>query len=441
MTLFGQGHALAVGVGDYKEPVLKAPITVSDAEGVAVALADPAVGAYHPEHVRLLHNDRATRADLIAALEGLAERASSADTVFVFFCGHGILGEDGLYYFTTQDTVLTASNLVKAGTGLSGPEILGLLRAIPAQKLLFVINACFSGHVSPALSPAEPRLGSPPSAALGVEVLATGEGRALITASRPTQYSYYRKDQSNTYFGRALIDGLRGKGVPNSGGYIGLYELYQHVYRKVHESSAGEQEPVLTILQGVGPFPIALYAGSSPDSLGPAPIQQTPPYGTAVEILDRAVVEAVKTGGKAMNITAKRDVAVDQSTRLIDFGRGTKIGGNVSIGDVAGENITKITTTAAAAGRREDQELMASIDRIRAELAGLIDAPKGKRQDADDELRKAQEASRVADRPRMLEKLEGAQRILLSIGSSLPAALKTAETISVLVRRETESGS
>ena len=299
MPLFKQGHALAIGVGDYREPVLRAPITVADAKGFTKALTDPAIGAYPPKQVELLHDARATRAGTIAAFQQLAQRATSSDTVVIFFCGHGILGEDGLYYFTTQDTTLTPANLVKAGTALSGPEILDLLRAIPAQKLLFVINACLSGHVSPTLGPPEGVLGAPPSATLGVQVLATGEGRALITASRSTQYSYYQHDQQHTYFGQALIDGLRGQGVPNCGDYIGLYELYQHVYASVKAASTGAQEPVLTILQGVGPFPVALFPGAHSETLGPAPIRQEPPPGTAVEVVERSVVQAIGRGRRA----------------------------------------------------------------------------------------------------------------------------------------------
>ena len=436
MALFEQGHAISIGVGAYREPALRAPITVADARGVADALADPAVGAYPAAKVMLLHDDQATRAGVMAALRQLADRVTPADTVVLFFCGHGILGEDGLYYFTTQDTALTPDNQVRAGTGLSGPEILDLLRAIKAQKLLFLINACFSGHLNPTLGPEGGALGAPPSAALGVQVLATGEGRALITASRPTQYSYYRHEQPHTYFGQALIDGLRGQGVPDRGGYVGLFELYQHVYERVSAASGRAQEPVLTLLQGVGPFPVALYPGAAPAMLGPAPIQQTPPPGTAVEVVDRAVVQAIGREAQALGVRAGRDVVIGQRHTLIDVGQGNWIGGAVTIGDVAGGNITKIMSTpATVAAARDDRELVGLIDQLRADVTRLTDAPEGRREDADYELSKAREASLRGDRPRLLEKLEGAQKILLSLGQGIAAALTLAETIGSLIQR------
>jgi len=140
MPLFQQGHALSIGVVDYHDPGLRLPrpITLDDARGVTDALKDAAVAAYPSNQVHLLPDagSQATRAEVIRALEQLAGRVSPADTVFIFFCGHGVLGEDGEYHFATQDTVLTTGYRVKTGTGLSKTRLLELLRAVKAQKLL-----------------------------------------------------------------------------------------------------------------------------------------------------------------------------------------------------------------------------------------------------------------------------------------------------------------
>src|SRR4051794_1925538 len=116
MPFFQQGHALVIGVADYQDPGLRLPkpMTVADAKGIADALKDPSVGAYPPDQVRLIPDQgrRATREEVIQALKQLAGRTTPTDTAFLFFCGHGVLGEDGRYYLTTQDTVLTAGKRV-----------------------------------------------------------------------------------------------------------------------------------------------------------------------------------------------------------------------------------------------------------------------------------------------------------------------------------------
>src|SRR4051794_35259418 len=111
MPRFEQGHALIIGVGQYQEPFLRAPVTKADASGVAKILKDQALGGYPPDQVELLHDEQSSKAAVKAAFQRLAQRTTSSDTAFVFFCGHGGLGEDGLYYFMTHDTALTSGSL------------------------------------------------------------------------------------------------------------------------------------------------------------------------------------------------------------------------------------------------------------------------------------------------------------------------------------------
>jgi hypothetical protein len=438
MATFQQGHALSIGVGTYQDPAWNAPITVADATEFAEALKDPAGGGYPAAQVELLHDAQATREGVKAALAGLAKRAKEGDTTVVYFCGHGVLGDDGLYHFTTHDTAFTPGKKAKAGTGLSAPEILELLRKVNAQKLLFLINACFSGHLGPTLGPSE-ALGAPLSATLSAEVLGTGEGRVLITASRPSQFSFYRKQDRHTYFGQALIDGLRGQGVRDSGGYVGLYELYQHLYARVKTMTDDAQEPVLNIVRGVGPFPVALYPGGSPGGLGAPPLMQQPPSGTAAEVFEPRVVQAIGLRAQAINVQAGRDVRIDQSRKVIDFGSGN-IMGNVNIGKVAGRDVINVTTTRAGAAEAGPQDSLPLIERLRDDVSRLSDVPSDRRQDTDDELRKAWEAAQRDNRPRLWEKLESAYKLLLTAVGKSPTASSVAEAIATLLQRAISMG-
>jgi hypothetical protein len=441
MSEFAQGHALVIGVGDYQDARWRAPITVKDAEGMVDALTAPSVSGYPDRQVLRMYNERATRQGVIEGLRRLARDAQQDSTVIIFFAGHGALGDDGSYYFATQDTVFTPDQKIQAGTGLSSAELLDLLRAIQAQKLLFIINACFSGHLQDFASlGAQASLGAPPSSSFNAAVLATGEGRAIISASRPSQFSYYKQTADYTYFGQALIDGLRGQDVANSDGYIGLYELYQKIYRQVTATVAGiggAQEPVLTILQNVGPFPVAHYPGTTPSGLGAPSMQQAPPQGMAVEVVERAIVQAIGQGALAINTGAGSTVNVSQGGGLINFGAGNRMG-NIQIGDVASGDIIKTTITvtgAAAAAVENKPALLDLIGKVRDDVARLSGVTKGKREDAEDDLRKARDAGAEQDHERMVEKLESAQKLLMAMGISNPDALKVSETVGALLQR------
>ena len=206
---FQQGHALLIGVGTHRHcPRADVPITVADAEAVAEVLQDPALCGYPTEQVRILHDDRATKAGLLAALDDLAENTGVDDTVFLFYCGHGAMGTDGNYYLVTHDARIQGGH-VSAGTGLSEGELLAKLRAVEARRTLMVFNACHSGNISPSLDLETESLdtANPPDEA-AMALLGTGEGRIIIVACREGQVSYIGKGDISI-FTQALVNGLR----------------------------------------------------------------------------------------------------------------------------------------------------------------------------------------------------------------------------------------
>lgn len=381
---FSNGHALVIGVGDYDETRLQTPktgangeaITVSDAIGVAAALKNPQVCAYPEQQVTFLPDANTTKAGITQALQDLAARTDANNTVVIFFCGHGSLGDDNEYYFGTRDVKL-AGNVFKRGTGLSKTEFLDLLRQVKAQKLLLIINACFSGNVGATLGPGEEEgetLGAPPPADLRSEVLATGEGRAIITASRSSQFSCFDRTAQNTFFGKALMDALQGKGI-SSGQFIGLYDLYSAVFKSVKDAAASIsriQEPVLTIVDQVGPFPVALAGGGTLGTLGPDDMATEPPQDAAVEAISQQEVNAMKKQHGGINISGgSLNVGGDMvgGDKIVhgDEVHGDKISGGdkITIGNMSGN-----TGVAIGRGAQAHVTQGASVQ----ELANLVSA-------------------------------------------------------------------
>lgn len=80
---FRQGHALVIGVG------ADLPNTVDDALGLAGILQDAGRCAYPQAQVQVLTAESATRSNILAALDTLAQRVDADATVVVYFSGHG----------------------------------------------------------------------------------------------------------------------------------------------------------------------------------------------------------------------------------------------------------------------------------------------------------------------------------------------------------------
>jgi hypothetical protein len=282
---FDHGFALLIGVGTYAHiPWANVPITHNDAQKVQEVLFDPERCGYPKSQVTLLHDQTATHKGVITALETLKNETKDEDTVFIFYSGHGEYGTDGDYYLTTHDTTLDSKYKVEKGAGISERNLIDELRQIPAKRLMLILNACHSGAVSPSLDLDEPKklFGSVPAPEKSLDaVLSTGEGRIIITACRPEQKSWIGNG-TTTIFANSLIEGLSGGGyVMNNNGYVSAFSLYEHIFLKVKESAdkLGElQEPELSILKNVGPFPVAIYRGAT--SLGDFTSERVPP-GTA----------------------------------------------------------------------------------------------------------------------------------------------------------------
>jgi hypothetical protein len=246
-------------------------MATADAQAVGEVIADSRYCGYPAGQVTRLQDAAATRQGLLEALAALAGRVGPEQTVFFFYSGHGFYGADGYYYLTTHDTQLNAERRIVPQTGLSELELLEALRKLPVKRLLLLVNACHAGNLAVDLGMGdEPELEDQPLPTKTADsLLSTGEGRLIITASRAGQKSWGRKDQPLSFFAQALVEGLRGEGLAeNRQGYISAFGLYEHLYYRVTRAAKKltepqTQEPELTVLHGVGPFPVALYAGAT----------------------------------------------------------------------------------------------------------------------------------------------------------------------------------
>jgi len=372
---FEHGHALIIGVGEYVyHSTVNIAMAAEDARQVQAVLCDGKLCGYRPGQTGLLVNQQASRGAVIQGLQDLAANTTPEDTVLIFYSGHGALGTDGSYYLTSCDSRFSDGRVVK-GSGISEGELLPLLRAIPAQRLVMLINACYAGELSPHFGPEEPPevepSGLPNSTADAI--LSSGKGRIIITSSLEDQRSWGKAGEKTSFFAQALVDGLRGKGwVPNNAGYVGAFGLYDYLYAAVKEAAAEigrAQDPELTVLKGVGPFPLALYRGAS--QTGAFDVQETIPEETAVrrisEMASRRQFERViKTGGGAYiegNVYTRGDFVGRDQNKV------TMQGGTLVVGN--GTTINNLPDPEETAAKQRDRARKAYLKELRATCQAL----------------------------------------------------------------------
>lgn len=328
---FTQGHALVIGVGSLmNHPNANVPIASIDAQAISSVLQDAQRCGYPAAQITLLRDEHATRQAVLAALDTLGEQLTENDTLFLFFVGHGVYGTDGNYYLTTHDVRLKRSQ-VMAGTGVSELELLERLRKVNAKRIFIMINACHSGALHQENfdidENAETIDSEAPPQNLTDAMLSTGEGRIIITACRPDQKSWIGSGDLSI-FTEAVVSGLRGA-APNNHGYVSAYGLYEHVYFESKDSAKTlgfDQDAVLTVLQGVGPFPVALYRGAQEP--GSFDVDEPKPEETALREVSASTSQRHY---KRYQAHLEGDGAIAQGDGAVAVGRGgIHIGGNVT---------------------------------------------------------------------------------------------------------------
>jgi uncharacterized caspase-like protein len=316
---FLQGYALLVGVGTTAYSPWALPVTVKDVKAVRQVLTDPALCGYPDgdEHVRLLHDQSATRTAILDGLNWLRAQAGTDPeaTVVVFYSGHGWLDRaSGRYYLIPHE--VEPSDI--AGSTLAAEEFTDAIRKVKAQRLLVVIDSCHAQGMATSKETAMP-MKLPPglvqaAATEGkglMEALKQGEGRAVFTSSRGSQRSWVRSDGSLSVFTHHLLEALQGAGNKPGEAEVRLSNLMGHLGREVPASArqmhAADQVPFFDT--AAEDFPVALLKGGKglPDGGWEAAKSEA-------ELAIHRVVNIIVSG--------KRAVAV-----------GTMSGGTINTGD------------------------------------------------------------------------------------------------------------
>lgn len=312
---FTQGHACLIGIGG------DLPSTETDAQGLAAILQDPERCAYPTNQVQVLTGPQASRSNILAALEKLAQTTTPESTVLVYFSGHGYQLTKPIKSYYLMPNGYDPADLSE--TAISGSEFVAALQVIPAQKLLVLLDCCHAGGLSDLAGFQIAKAPLPPEAK---RLFAGGGGRIIIGSSQPEELSYAGKPYSA--FTYALIKGLCGAGAVTQDGYIRATDLAMYASRIVPTLTGDKQHPVLDIQQADN-FILAYYAGG-----------QLQPKG--LPFADQPVVESMPGDQDRQRIQVRGDrsvAAVNHQGNIITGDHAVLSKYNIQIGNARNVNV------------------------------------------------------------------------------------------------------
>ncbi|MBI1994005.1 MAG: caspase family protein [Deltaproteobacteria bacterium] len=142
-------------------------------------------------------------------------------------------------------------------TALPMDELQTIFARLEAQRVVVFLDACYSGAAG-GRTFASKKTRSAHVDDLFLERATSSKGRAIITASRPSEVSIELPDLGHGIFTYYLLQGLKGAADLNRDGIVSLQELYEYVERQVSQKSravGGNQHPVMKgELEGVLPL-------------------------------------------------------------------------------------------------------------------------------------------------------------------------------------------
>jgi hypothetical protein len=142
-------------------------------------------------------------------------------------------------------------------TAISGDEFTTALRAIPARKVVVVLDCCHSAGIG------QPKDATAPVIKAGFsdsyyDALKEGRGRVILASSRSTESSWVLPGAENSLFTQHLLAGMQG-GIPSDDGLIRIFDLFEYLQPRV-TGDQPNQHPIFKAELEEN-FAVALYLG------------------------------------------------------------------------------------------------------------------------------------------------------------------------------------
>lgn len=338
---FANAYALLIAVNKSAEPRAALPDVAKDVDALAALLTHPQRCGYDPANVKILKDENSARAGILSGLDWLSQKIQSDPsqnaTAVLYFTGHGHT-EDGAYYLIPCDINLKR---IKS-SALSATDFAADVLALQPKRLLVMLDCCHAaGMDAKALTDAFAGVAIPPGvfmggqpgagadgSAKGLEQLAVGAGRAVLSSSQNNEKSWLRKDRVMSIFTYHVIEALSGHAQPAQGATeVLVSDVMSHVHRQVpHSAQAQHGASQQPDFQVSGNFPVALILGGKGLGAGEQPPNPLAPLAPA----SGAGARVVGAGG--VLVEGNNTGNINTGTQIINTQGGAFVGGNVRVG-------------------------------------------------------------------------------------------------------------
>jgi hypothetical protein len=220
--------ALLIGVSEYEPGLNPLPGAVKDVEAMQRVLAHPEMGGFAEENITVLKNPQ--RQAIEDDIYKLFDNRQKDDLLLFYFSGHGVKDESGNLYLSSRGTYKDNGKLV-IPSAVAASYLHGRINYSKSQRQVVILDCCFSGAIAKGMSVKD-------DGTVNVKEQLGGKGRAILTSSTSTQYSFEQEGSELSIYTQYLVEGIeKGAADQDNDGWISVDELHEYASSKVREAA------------------------------------------------------------------------------------------------------------------------------------------------------------------------------------------------------------
>jgi WD40 repeat protein len=263
-------YAIVIGTSDYSGTQLDLNYADKDSKDMAHALGQTAEILFGTKNVQvnwfststLSSAQTASKENIKAAFDSIANAANPEDVLVVYLSGHGVTFgglENEQFYYLTKDVYSgdLSDPAIRKNYAMSTEELTQWVNAIPAQKQILILDACASGKVVEDLLAVR---NVPTSQIRALDRMKDRTGMFVLAGSAADKVSYEASQFGQGLLTYSLLLGMSGAALAD-GGSVDVMQLFQFARDKVPEFAqdiGGIQTPTLAFPTGASSFDIGL---------------------------------------------------------------------------------------------------------------------------------------------------------------------------------------
>ncbi|MBE8986523.1 caspase family protein [Nostoc sp. LEGE 12450] len=234
--------ALLIGVSEYEPGLNPLPGAVKDVEAMQQVLLHPEMGGFTETDIMVLKNPQ--RQDMEEAIENLFAHRQKDDLLVLFFSGHGIKDDTGRLFLATRTTRKTPRGDLIRSSAVAASVVHESMSRSRSKRQVVILDSCFSGAFAEGLSAKD-------DGSVNIREQLGGEGRAVLTSSSSTQYSFEQQGSDLSIYTRYLIEGITtGAADLDEDGVVSIDELHEYASKKVREIQPTMKPEIYTSREG-----------------------------------------------------------------------------------------------------------------------------------------------------------------------------------------------